>query len=164
VAKTAPVDHDLKMAISRYLRQIRAKVGSDLLVLPSVTVLPRDLSGRVLLVRRADTSEWMTIGGMVEPDEAPADAAIREAQEEVGVTVQLDGILAALGGPEFRLVYPNGDQVSYVSIVYDASVLSGSPRGDGDETDGAVWVSAEQLPTIGLSAFARAQFHRLGMI
>ena len=35
---------------------------------------------------------------MVEADEDPAGAAIREAQEEAGITVQLDGILAALRG------------------------------------------------------------------
>lgn len=152
------------VAISPYLRALRAKVGSDLLVLPSVTVLPHDRDGRILLVRRADTGEWMTIGGMVEPDEDPADAAIREAREEAGVTVELDGIVAAHGGPQFRLTYPNGDEVSYVTTVYRASVVAGQPRADGDETDDVRWVKPGALATLNLSDFARAQLERLGYI
>ena len=60
---------------------LRDAVGSRLLVLPSVSVLPRDAAGRVLLVRHADSGDWGTIGGFVEPDESPAQAAVREARE-----------------------------------------------------------------------------------
>jgi len=48
-------------------------------LLPSVAVLPWDEHGRVLLVREAETGLWQTIGGAVEPDESPAQAAVREA-------------------------------------------------------------------------------------
>jgi 8-oxo-dGTP pyrophosphatase MutT (NUDIX family) len=143
---------------------MRVSVGSDLLLLPSVTVLPRDADGRVLLVRARATEEWMTIGGMVEVDEDPAVAAIREAQEEAGVTVELDAILGALGGPRFRLRYPNGDQTAYVTIVYAARVVAGAPQPDGDETDHVDWFSPSQLLTLPLTAFAAAQFEALSII
>lgn len=78
----------LIVTISPYLRRIRERLGSELLVLPSVTVLPTDSDGRILLVRNAETGDWMTIGGMVEPDEAPGVAAVREAREEAGVDVR----------------------------------------------------------------------------
>jgi 8-oxo-dGTP pyrophosphatase MutT (NUDIX family) len=156
--------HSVRMAMSTYLRRLRERLGPELLVLPSVTVLPSDGQNRILLVRRSDTHEWMTIGGMVEPDEAPADAATREAHEEAGIDVRLEGIHAALGGPEFRLTHPNGDEVAYVSIVYAATVVGGEPRADGDETDDVAWVSRAELPNIGLSAFARAQLERLGYV
>ena len=76
--------------------------------------------------------------------------------------VRLDGVLAALGGPEFRLTYPNGDQVAYVITVYAARIIGGKPAADGEETDAVSWVRPEELSTIGLGAFARAQFERLG--
>jgi 8-oxo-dGTP pyrophosphatase MutT (NUDIX family) len=152
------------MAMSAYVRRLRKHLGNELLLLPSVTVLPSDREDRLLLVRRSDTHEWLTIGGMVEPDEAPASAAIREAREEAGVDVRLDEILAALGGSEFRLTYPNGDQVAYVSTAYGATVVGGEPAADGDETDEVAWVSRAELPGIGLSAFARSQFERLGYV
>ena len=77
------------MAIAPYLRQLRQQVGHDLLLLPSVAVLPWDDEGRLLLVRNADTGEWQTIGGAIEPDESPEESAVREAAEEAGVTVEL---------------------------------------------------------------------------
>ncbi|MGH9081063.1 MAG: NUDIX domain-containing protein [Acidimicrobiales bacterium] len=122
------------MAIAPYIRRLRQLVGHDLLVLPSVAVLPRDGEGRVLLVRIIDTDQWAAIGGAVEPDESPQDAAVREAEEEAGVSLRLGSVLAVLGGPDYRLTYPNGDQTSYVSTVFDARVTGGTPRPDGDET------------------------------
>ena len=103
--------------------------------------------GRLLLVRIIDTGRWATIGGAVEPDESPAEAALREAEEEAGVTLELGPILAVLGGPEYRMTYPNGDQTSYVVTAFGAEVIGGSPRPDGDETsDGAVVGSRRPAP------------------
>jgi 8-oxo-dGTP pyrophosphatase MutT (NUDIX family) len=93
--------------------RLRERVGHDLVLLSSVAVLPWDEHGRLLLVREAETGLWQTIGGAVEPDESPAEAAIREAAEEAGVVVELAGVRGVVGGPPFRMIYPNGDLVSY---------------------------------------------------
>jgi|WetSurMetagenome_2_1015567.scaffolds.fasta_scaffold305186_2 8-oxo-dGTP pyrophosphatase MutT (NUDIX family) len=42
--------------------------------------------GKVLLVRHSYKSGWMLPGGAVERGEAPAEAILRELQEEVGLT------------------------------------------------------------------------------
>ena len=152
------------MTVPDHVRRLRDKVGNDLLVLPSVTVLPRDDAGRVLLVRHTYTGQWGLIGGAVEADEAPDVAARRETLEEAGVEVELSEPIAALGGPEFRLQYPNGDQVSYVSVVYDARVLAGDPAPDGDETDGCAWFAIDRLASSDINDFARATFAALGWI
>jgi ADP-ribose pyrophosphatase YjhB (NUDIX family) len=131
-------------------------VGNELLVLPSAAVLPRDESGRVLLVRDADTNLWAAIGGAVEPDESPAQCAVREAAEEAGVVVRLGVILGVLGGPEYRMVYPNGDRTSYVSTVFEATVVGGTPEPDGEETTEVAWWSPGSLPLDETSAFTRA--------
>jgi ADP-ribose pyrophosphatase YjhB (NUDIX family) len=142
--------------ISDHLRRIRALVGHELLVLPSVAVLPRDDEGRLLLVRLVDTGNWATIGGSVEPDESPADAAVREAAEEAGVAVTLGAVLGVVGGPDFRITYPNGDLTSYVTTVYDARVAGGSPRPDGDETMDVGWWEPVALPLDHMSHFTRS--------
>lgn len=122
------------MGISPYLRRLREAVGRELVLVPSVAVLPRDKDGRLLLVRDAETGHWQTIGGAIEPDESPQEAALREAREEAGVAVGLAGIRGVVGGPAFRMTYPNGDQVAYISRVFDGYVLDGTPRPDDDET------------------------------
>ncbi len=151
------------VAISPHIKRIRAFVGHELLVLPSVAVLPRDDHGRLLLVRLIDTDQWATIGGVVEPDESPATAARREAAEEAGVDVALGRILGVVGGPEFRITYPNGDQTSYVSTVFEATVVGGSPQPDGDETSAVQWFGPEQLPHREMSAFTLALLRAVGV-
>jgi 8-oxo-dGTP pyrophosphatase MutT (NUDIX family) len=150
------------MAIAPYIRRLRELVGHELLLLPSAAALPRDDDGRVLPVRIKDTGQWATVGGAIEPDESPAQAAIREAAEEAGVTLQLGAILAVVGGPEFRITYPNGDQTSYVSTVFDARVVSGTPTPDGDETVDAQWWHPDALPYDEMSGFTRALLAAVG--
>lgn len=68
-------------------------------------VLLRD--GRVLAARRPPHKSqgglWELPGGKVEAAESDAQALVRELQEELGVTVQVDGTLA-----ENRHPYPGG--------------------------------------------------------
>jgi 8-oxo-dGTP pyrophosphatase MutT (NUDIX family) len=149
--------------LSPYLQRIRRMVGHELLLLPSVALLPWDDRGRLLLVREKQTGLWQTVGGAVEPDESPAEAALREAAEEASVVVRLTGIRAVLGGPEFRMTYPNGDLVGYVSTVYDAQVIDGEPHADGDETIDVGWFSPDALEDAELSAFTHTLFEAVGI-
>ena len=61
------------MPISPYVERLREAMGNDLLLLPSVSILPRDAEGRILLVKHSYTGQWGLIGGTVEPDESPED-------------------------------------------------------------------------------------------
>ena len=138
-------------------------MGHQLLVLPSAAVFPRDESGRLLLVKDADTGYWAAIGGAIEPDESPQECAVREAAEEAGVVVRLGALLGVLGGPEYRMVYPNGDQTSYVSTVFEATIVGGTPEPDGEETTEVAWWRPEELPLEQMSAFTRALLRDVGL-
>lgn len=151
------------MAIAPHIGRLRALVGHELLVLPGAAVLPRDEDGSVLLVQIIDTGEWAAIGGAIEPDESPQQAACREAEEEAGVTLRLGPILAVLGGPDFRVTYPNGDVTSYVTTVFDATVIGGSPVPDGEETCAVKWWGTGSLPYDDMSDFTRALLRGAGV-
>jgi 8-oxo-dGTP pyrophosphatase MutT (NUDIX family) len=149
--------------MSPFIRRLRDLIGNELLVLPSAAALPRDDRGRILLVRLIDSGLWATIGGAIEPDESPQEAALREAEEEAGVRLELGPILDVLGGPEYRLTYPNGDQTSYVVTVFDATIIGGTPTADGDETSAVEWWDPSRLPHDQMSTLTRALLRDVGI-
>lgn len=145
------------MGISAHIARLRAAVGHDLLLLPSVSVLPVDEAGRLLLVRHAGHHDgWGVLGGAVEVGESPAQAAVRETREEIGVPIRLVRLLDVLGGPEYEVRYPNGDRTAYVTAVYEAAITEGSPAPRDDELSHVAWFTPAQLPALDLSRFARA--------
>lgn len=153
------------MPAAPHIARLRQKVGHDLLLLPTVAVLPTDEHGRVLLVRQIDFGTFGTIGGAIDEDESPGDAGRRETREETGLDVELTGLLGAIGGPEFRITYPNGDQVGCVSIVYSARVVGGGPiTPDGDEVDCARWFTLDELQAPEVGEFALHTFRAIGWI
>jgi 8-oxo-dGTP pyrophosphatase MutT (NUDIX family) len=130
---------------SDYVRRLRASVGNELLLLPSVTILVFDQHGRVLLLRHSAHGLWVASGGMIEPGERPDAAALREMKEETGLSVELTDLLGVYGGGhEFHVRYPNGDEVAYVMTVYLARAAGGVLEPDGDEVLEARFFSAEE--------------------
>lgn len=151
------------MAISDYLRQLRERIGHELVLLPAVCVLIWDSDGRLLLMREAQTGLWQTVGGMIDPDEAPETAALREAAEETGLVVRLIGLRAAVGGPGYRVHYPNGDVCSYVSVVFDAEPVSGELAGD-DEVAELRWFRRDQITELALDPLNRHLLDDVGVL
>jgi 8-oxo-dGTP pyrophosphatase MutT (NUDIX family) len=120
--------------MSSHLAAVRAKIGHDLLATCSAAVAVFDDLGRLLLVKLADTGTWSFPGGAIDPDELPADAAVRECYEETGLLVRLTGLIGVFGGREFHVTYPNGDVTYYTTIVFRAQKISGTCIADGLET------------------------------
>lgn len=122
------------MPMSDYVRELREKIGTTVLEVPSVSVIAFDASDRVLLVRHVEGDNWTTPGGMIEPYELPADAAVREMWEETGLHVALTHVIGVFGGTLCSGTYANGDKVSWISTVFAARPLRGTARPDGEET------------------------------
>jgi ADP-ribose pyrophosphatase YjhB (NUDIX family) len=133
------------MPMSAYMRGLRDKIGSDLLEVPTVSILTFDAAQRVLLVRHVEGNIWTNPGGMIEPLETPADAAVREMWEETGLHVELTHIIGVFGGPLCSITYANGDRMAWVSTVFGARVLGGALRPDGDETLETRYVDRAEL-------------------
>ena len=114
------------------------------------------------MVRLIESGQWATIGGGIEPDESPAEAALREAEEEAGITLRLGPIVAVLGGPEYRVTYANGDRAAYVVTAFEAEVVGGAPRPDQDETSAVEWWEPERLPSE-MSPLTRALLRDCGI-
>lgn len=147
------------MPISPYVRWLRDRVGHERLLLPSVSVHVFDEAKRLLLVRLRDGGVWSTPGGVIEPGELPADAAVREAWEETGLVVRVDRLLGAYGGPHCTVHYPNGDETQYVIIALGCSPVSGTPRPDDDETVEVRYWSREDARDLPLAPWLKAHLH-----
>ena len=141
--------------MSEYLRNLRSKVGHELLLLPSVTMVVLDDKGRILLVRNADADLWLPPGGGIEPDESPKDAAVREMQEETGLLVEPIRMIGAYGGPQYRVTYPNGDVVSYVMIVFECRIVSGEMAPDHEEILDVRYFSEAELDSVETTSWTR---------
>jgi ADP-ribose pyrophosphatase YjhB (NUDIX family) len=153
------------VGISAHIARLRAAVGHDLLLLPSVSVLPVDEAGRLLLVRHAGHLDgWAVLGGAARSGESPAQTAVREAREEIGVEVRLVRLLDVLGGPEYEVRYPNGDRAAYVTAVYEAAITGGSPAPCDAELSDAAWFAPGQLAGLQLSPFTRALLSATGYL
>jgi ADP-ribose pyrophosphatase YjhB (NUDIX family) len=139
--------------MSPFLAAVRAKVGSDLLMLPSVCGFVFDEGGRLLMARHGDVGLWAAPGGGVDPDERPEDSVVRELQEELGIDVAVRGLIGVYGGPEFRTVYPNGHQCGYVIAAYACVIESGTITPDGEEINDARWVTEPEAATLNTTAW-----------
>lgn len=115
----------------------------------------RDPSGRVLLARNSDASEfpglWTLPGGGVEQGEHPDAALIREFAEETGLEVRVAGLRDVTADVE---ILPNGNLEHTDRIIYDVLPVGGSLRAElGGTTDLVEWVSPAALQALPLMPF-----------
>lgn len=115
------------------------------MVLPSIAVAIYDEQGRVLMGLHADRKVWVMPGGLIEPEEIPADAGVREVWEETGLLVELTGILGVYGGKELVVDYVNGDRASYVGVIFRGRIVGGQLRADGEEILEVQYISRSEL-------------------
>jgi len=85
------------MAISTYYKQIREKVGSDLIFMPSVAAIIKNEQGEILF-QYPGGEFWSLPAGAIEPGETPEEAVVREVWEETGLRVQVKEIKGFLEG------------------------------------------------------------------
>ena len=96
----------------------------------------------VLLVQRAiepGKGLWALPAGFVDHDEAPEEAAIREALEETGLHVTIRRLLA---------VFPKrGDDLADIVIAYSAEIVGGAARA-GDDAAAVGFFARDCLPPL----------------
>jgi ADP-ribose pyrophosphatase YjhB (NUDIX family) len=129
-----------------FLVQLREKIGHDLLLLPGVCGLVFNDNEQILLQRRSDTGRWALPGGIMEPDEVPATAVVREVLEETGVKVVPERITGVYTTPP--VTYANGDQAQYVLVGFVCRAVEGEPRVNDDESLEVAYFPLNALPEL----------------
>jgi 8-oxo-dGTP diphosphatase len=110
-----------------------------------------DAAGRALVVRKRGTALFMQPGGKPEPGESAAEALVRELAEEVGLTVDVEG-LRPLG--TFRADAANEPGHT---VVADAFAMVADPAGvePRAEIEEARWITADDLDALALAPLSR---------
>jgi ADP-ribose pyrophosphatase YjhB (NUDIX family) len=123
------------MPISAHLKAVRDKLGHDLIATTAAVACIFDPGGRLLVGKEMPSGLWTLPGGAVDPNELPSDAAVRECFEETGLLVQPRRLVGVFGGPEFLVEYSNGDVTYYTAIAFEAAIVGGALKPDGDEIE-----------------------------
>jgi 8-oxo-dGTP pyrophosphatase MutT (NUDIX family) len=132
--------------IAEFVRELREKVGTDLLFLPGVSGVVLNDAGEVLLGQRADNGRWSTIGGMLEPGEEPAAGIVREIYEETGVHAEVERIASVLLSPV--VTYPDGNVTQYLTVTFRCRAVGGEARVNDDESLAVGWFAPHALPDL----------------
>ena len=82
--------------------------------------------GKILLIHHRQLGKWLPLGGHIELDEDPEQAALREAMEESGLDVELLGErppttspgTRALIAPRFLDIHRISDTHEHIGLIY----------------------------------------------
>lgn len=97
--------------------------------------------GTVLLVKLSygpREGRWSLPGGLVENDETPEEAAVRETAEETGFDVELDGLLTTYMRPGAPIVV----------VIYRSHIVGGEMRIAPEELTEAAFFPRDELPPL----------------
>jgi len=101
---------------------------------------------RILLIRRKNPpfqDSWALPGGFLEEKETTEHCAVRELQEETGITVKNPQLIGIFSNPERD---PRGRVIS--AAYYALTCMPDEPPRASDDAAEAKWHSVRQLPSI----------------
>jgi len=101
---------------------------------------------KVLLQKRTDNQCWGYHGGAIEVGEIVEDAAKRELYEETGLSANSIELYGVFSGPEQYYVYPDGNEVHIIDIVYLCDDFSGELKHQVSEVSELKWFAFNDLP------------------
>ena len=112
--------------------------------------------GRVLLIHHRKLDKWLPLGGHIELDEDPEQAALREAREESGFEVELLGErppttgpgTRALIGPRFLDIHRISETHEHIGMIYWARPKHGQMTLAAAEHHDIRWCAATDLDAL----------------
>ena len=115
-------------------------------IVPSANVIVVNDPGEILMIRRTDNGNWAVPGGGMDPGESITDAAVRETQEETGITCTITGLVGIYTNPRHVIRYTSNNEVRQeFSIVFTAKPVRGELR-SSSESSQPQWVSPAAIP------------------
>jgi 8-oxo-dGTP diphosphatase len=118
----------------------------------SVIVLDGDRFLALVRAREPSAGRWDIPGGFCDGWEHPAQAAVREAREELGVRVALGEFVGMyVGTYEFQ-----GERLPVLDCFWLASIVDGELAVDPAEATGYAWLPLADPPAMAFATMDRA--------
>lgn len=111
---------------------------------------------KILLIHHRALEVWLPLGGHIELDEDPEQAALREAKEESGIEVQLlgerppttSGGTRALIAPRFLDIHRINETHEHVGMIYFARPKTTTVALSAKEHFAIRWCSIDDMETL----------------
>lgn len=116
-----------------YVKYIRGMVGHERILMNFAVAAIFNEKGELLLQKRGDKKKWGLVGGTLELGETLEQCIRREVFEETSLKIKPISIIGIYTGSEYNVLYPNGDQVQPVSVLFNVKVIGGKLRDKYDE-------------------------------
>jgi len=163
-----PVDERERASIDTFVRTAPGLTDpfnehADPVHITASAILVSDAGDKVALHLHKRLNMWLQPGGHIEAGESPADGALREAREEIGVPVRHQepgGLLMHLD------VHPGPKGHTHLDLRYLVRAPEVTPQpADGESTQVGwfAWAEAESMADAGLVGALRAAKALLGM-
>ena len=132
--------------MANYILDLRKTVGHRPLLQCAASIIIENEQGEVLLGRRTDNHKWGYSGGSIELGETVEECARRELSEEMGLTALELEFFMINSGEETHYIYPNGDEVYNVEIVYLCHRWQGEPKPQEEEFSELRFFPVQEIP------------------
>ena len=127
---------------AEWLRGVGSGVPGYVTPKVAIGAVVGDDEGRILLVQRADSGVWLYPTGWADVGYSPAEVAVKEVEEETGITCEPVRLVAVLDG--LRLGFTS---VPLYSLVFHCRATGGDLQAHPLETRDVGWFAEDQLPS-----------------
>lgn len=132
--------------MTEYMKFLRSHVGHAPLLQIGAGVILVNEYNELLLQLRKDNNCWSYHGGSVETGESVEDCAKRELLEETGLIADELELFGVFSGEKLHYIYPNGDEVYNIDIVYVCKKYHGTLKPQTSEVETLKFFKKDCLP------------------
>ena len=143
-----------------YIKDLRKIIGHRPIIHGAGSIIIENERGEILLGKRTDNHLWGYSGGGMEMGETVEECARRELREEMGIEADELELFMINSGPESHIVYPNGDEIYYLEVIFRCRKYHGEPRLQPEELEDLRFFPPEEIDPEMISPPIRPVFRK----
>lgn len=128
-----------------YINEIRKFIGHAPIMSLAAGAIIINKENQILLQRRSDGNLWGNPGGAMELGESVEETLEREINEETGLHIYNPKFFRLYSGEDEHIIYPNGDEVYYVNVIYIVNEYTGNLVKD-EESEELKFFGLDEIP------------------